>query len=125
MGFRYSNHNNMVSTWRQQNNEESNFLSRNYGYGQTLVLNHSKLFINLDGSTITEDSFNNKGNGNQDFSSAHINSIPSPIRTKQTHPYPSPPPPAIHTPNQYHNFTNEGIIYFFSCDDLLLFEILV
>ncbi|KAK7333079.1 hypothetical protein VNO80_29840 [Phaseolus coccineus] len=105
MGFSYSNRNNMVSNLRQESNEESNFFSRNYGYGQTLVLYHSKLFINLDGSTITEDSFNNKGKGNQDFSSAHI-------RTKQTYPSPSPAA-AIHTvsdtPNQHHSFSNEGI----------------
>ncbi|CAJ1960673.1 unnamed protein product [Sphenostylis stenocarpa] len=100
-----SNRNNMLSSLWQQSNEQSNFMSRNDGYGQTLVLYRSKVFINLDGNTITDDSFNNKGNGNQDFSYADINRIVSAIRNKNSSPVPAPAP-AINTvytnPNQHH-----------------------
>lgn len=109
--FSFSNINEILRALRQQ----SNLYSRNDGCGPTLVL-YPQVFINQDGNTFTEHSFNNKGNGNQDCSSADINSIVPAIRTK-----PSSPSPPIHTvstnPNQYHSSSYAGIsayLYYFS-----------
>jgi len=90
---------------RQQSN-------RNDGYGPTLV----QVFIKQDGNTITEHSFNNFEDGNQDFSSADINNTLRAIRTKPSFPSPAPPIHTVSTnPNQYRASSKAGISAYLYC----------